>query len=72
MLLNRDGTEFEIASTSRLQERQSDIRGFRFPVEGSLSGIAVRTDAPCAAATRRPTAVRFSARCRRRPTFAAC
>ncbi len=43
MLLNRDGTEFEIASTSRLQERQSDIRGFRFPVEGSLSGIAVRT-----------------------------
>ena len=47
MLLNRDGTEFEIASTSRLEEGGSDIRGFRFPVEGSLSGIAIYQDRAC-------------------------
>jgi signal transduction histidine kinase len=42
MLLNRDGTEFEIASTSR-GEQGFDFRGLRFPVDGSLSGVAVRT-----------------------------
>jgi signal transduction histidine kinase len=42
MLLNRDGTEFEIASASRGEEG-FDFRGLRFPVEGSLSGLAVRT-----------------------------
>ena len=42
MLTSRDGTEFEIASTSRL-EGAADIRGLRFPVAGSLSELAVRT-----------------------------
>jgi signal transduction histidine kinase len=41
MLLSRDGTEFEIISASRSEG--FDIRGVRFPVEGSLSGVAVRT-----------------------------
>jgi signal transduction histidine kinase len=42
MLLSRDGTEFEIASTNRLDDA-TDIRGLRFPVAGSLSEIAIRT-----------------------------
>ncbi len=42
MLVNRDGTEFEIASASR-SDQGVDLRGSRFPVAGSLSGIAVRT-----------------------------
>jgi len=42
MLTSRDGTEFEIASTSRLDDAM-DVRGLRFPVAGSLAEIAVRT-----------------------------
>ncbi len=42
MLTSRDGTEFEIASTSRL-EGVPDIRGARFPVAGSLAELALRT-----------------------------
>ncbi|HEY2389237.1 MAG TPA: GAF domain-containing protein [Candidatus Binatia bacterium] len=42
MLTSRDGSEFEIASTSRL-DYAKDIRGLRFPIAGSLAEIAVRT-----------------------------
>ena len=42
MLTSRDGTEFEIASTSKLDD-SADIRGMRFPVAGSLSEVALRT-----------------------------
>lgn len=42
MLTSRDGTEFEIASTSKLDDTR-DIRGLRFPVAGSLSELALRT-----------------------------
>ena len=42
LLLSRDGSEFEVASTSRWEERL-DLRGRRFPVAGSLSGAVVRS-----------------------------
>lgn len=42
MLLRPGGTEFEIASASRLEDAV-DIRGMRFPLEASLGGVAVRT-----------------------------
>ena len=42
LLLSRDGNEFEVASTSRWEERL-DLRGRRFPVAGSLSGAVVHS-----------------------------
>jgi signal transduction histidine kinase len=42
LLLTRDGTELEVASTSRWEEHL-DLRGRRFPVAGSLSGAVVRS-----------------------------
>jgi signal transduction histidine kinase len=42
MLLSRDRTEFEVVSISRAEDGFG-IRGMRFPVAGSLAGLAVKS-----------------------------